>query len=153
MSEFKVIKRKCDVSRYEKYKKISESNTFLSQRAKEIVDKEIADYKAQQVINKWVEEHYAERVNVKDNNNFEIPFKCLTKRGIVEKRLSVSYSRENYAEEWRNVGSEHHWIYANTDIPTIDRLDWNPQVFAEILTNQDNLERLYNEYKLVGIIY
>lgn len=152
MAEFKVIERKCDVARYEKYKKMSEQE-FLSTSAKEIVDKEIGDYKAQQIINKWVEEHYAERVDVKDDNNFSIPFKCVSKNGIIDSKLSVSYCRENYTEEWRNVGSEHHWIYARTDIPSIERLDWHPVNFAEILINQDNLEQLYAEYKKVGIIY
>lgn len=153
MSKFKIIESKSDVSRYEKFRKMSESESFLSSHAKKIVADAIEDYKTQQVINKWVEEHYDERVDVKDENNFSIPFRCIDKNGIVDSKLHICYRRENYVDEWRNVGTEHHWIYATTNLPSFERLDWNPQVLADILTNQDNLERLYDEYKLVGLIF
>ena len=162
MERFKFRRRKSNVERYNRAKKLLESVTFplLVNRLQE----EIAYYDLEsKLIDLFVNHPNLEVVN-KESARGGVYYSLdinLISRNIKDgeyivkpSRITCSLVRENYLESWRNIGADYHWISVVSSHGSIDY--WHKDKLSFLISqleNQDKLEKMCEELNLMSKNY
>lgn len=155
MGKFKFIRRQEEVDRYRRAKKLLESITIPTLRAK--LEKEIAEYETKSKIIEIFENHPNLQEQTLNNGKIihVLPMRFVSlldsKYQIVEGKISCGPPcRENYVESWRNIGTEHHSLYIN--YPSDGHVNgyWlcTDETLEQML-NQDTLEERVRQVNLM----
>lgn len=154
----KFRRRECDVERYNRAKKCL--NNVTSEVSKAILNKVIAEYETESKIIEWFMaqpheiikqgEKVAECVSVMlifQDANAEYQ--------VANARLYCQLYKENYAEAWRNIGKDYHYISVRSDKP-MWRTNYqhnNKPFMLEQLLNQDKLQSMCDELNYLNKNY
>ena len=108
--------------------------------------------RAMLAIYEWVDEHYNEFKVAPCNNGgdyrkltVKLPFYDDKARKVIpiEGVITLTKCKTNYVESWQN--HYYHWLHADKDFRG-RRLDWEEELFIDILTHQDNFEEWCESY-------
>ena len=142
MAKFKFIRRQCEVECYNRAKKLLESITIPTLRAR--LEKVIAEYETKSKIIELFENHpnLEERTRKDGEKEYVLPMRFVSlvndKYQIVEGKISCGPAhRENYVESWRNIGTEHHSLYVDYQSDRSQNGYW--------LCNEDTLEQMLSQ--------
>ena len=153
MEHFKYIRRKCEVERYNRAKKLMENVTIPVLRAK--LEKEIADFETKSKIIELFVSHpnLEKRVRKDGKAEYVLPMRFVTLVGNKYEIVSGTIKcgppwKENYVEEWRNIGTEHHSLYI--DNKSNENGFWLcTEETLEQMLNQDGLEEMCRQANLL----
>ena len=133
-------------------KKRLEENNYVSVAGRKIEQEFYDSVSAMLSICEWADEHFEQAQEVLGTDGkkrvikgIKLPYYDEDAKKVVSVLGNVTMWRvkTNYVESWRN--HEYHWIYPSVDFRG-RRLDWQEELFADILLHQDNFEEWCERY-------
>lgn len=157
---FKFRRRKSDVERYERAKKVLSLVTF--DVAKKDLQKEIDGYETRsKIISYFVNHPNLQTIKsdkVKSGEYYTLDIKLIARNEdkyyVKDAKMHCQLIGENYVEQWRNVGADYHSINIPTGTGKLNY--WFHQYddfLLEQLLNQDKLEDMCKELNIMSKNY
>lgn len=158
MVQFKFIRRKCDIERYERAMRLLDqvTDTFAKKELKKVIN----EYKTKtKIISFFVNNPNVEVVISNANKEgkvYKLPIKIIAKTDekgyfVKDGMMSCQLIGENYTDTRLNVGADYHSISVVTSCGQISY--WhqsNNEFLLYQLENQDKLEDMCKDYNLLA---
>lgn len=127
-----------------------EKNEYVSSAGRKLEQDFYDRVSAKLAILEWADEHYEEGKVIDEEGKkrivgVKLPYYDDKKKKVVSVNgtITIWKCKTNYVESWRN--HEYHWIYPSWDFRG-RRLDWQEELFADVLAHQDNFDEWCEKY-------
>lgn len=161
MNKFTFRRRKSDIERFERAKKVISNltNPLLIQTVQKVID----NYNTNsEIINIFVNHpnlQVTDNKNSKDGKMFSLEVMLIVqdtngKYYPKQTKLTCQLVGENYSDKRLNIGKDYHYIHIATNLRTIDYWNDKYKPFLLIqLKNQNQLEEICNQLNYMGENY
>lgn len=153
----KFIRRKSDVEHYERAKEICKkiSDKFLVSSMQQVIE----EFDMKTALIDYFTSKVSSLPSTTDSEVVRLPFKLIAEGEdrlyqIVDAELQCRLVRENYVEQWRNIGTEYHslWVYMRRHDFHYDFATTKPFLLYQ-LQNQERLEQICKEMNILEKSY
>ena len=158
MAKFRFIRRKCDVERYNRAKKVLESVTFplFEQRLQRVISFFELESKFIELFINHPDLEVVENKDAKGGVVYTLNINLIAKdrnngnHFVKPSKLSCQLVGENYADRRLNIGADYHFIHVASSLGGFDywHSDMLPFLVSQ-LENQDKLEEMCEQLNLM----